>query len=210
MRADRIIINKIKETKPELKNLNDFQLIMILLNSDENFKSQAIDFLNFICPDYEIEISKNSINFKQGNDNIVKGQINPFTFEYFSNILKELFWPPSKAEAEYNPANEKAEEIAKKLERGRAIANKDKGSASGEKSSLFGTYTSVLSVGMCLDINILYKYTPFQLYDAFNRYMMKNQYDLYMKIKTTPMMSVENMDEPDYWMSNMYRIESDE
>lgn len=210
MSADRMIMNKLKDAQPDLKNVDDFQLLMMLFNSDEQFKQQVINFMEFICPDYEVEVAKNSINFRQGDDNMVKGQINPFTFEYFSNILKELFWPPAKAEAEYNPVNEKAEEIARKLEHGRAIANKDKGSASGEKGSLYAIYISVLSVGMCLDMNTLYQYTPFQLYDVFNRYTMKNQYDFYMKIKTTPMMSVEDMDEPEYWMSNMYRIETDE
>lgn len=207
MSADRAVINKLKEKQPELKEVENFQLILVLFNSEEQLKQQAVNFLEFICPDYKIEITKNSINFRQGDDDIVKGQINPFTFEYFSNILKELFWPPSKAEAEYNPANEKAEEIARKLEKGRELAKKDKGEPS-EKSSLYGTYISALSVGMCLDINVLFRYTPFQLYDVFNRYIKKSQYDLYMRVKTTPMMSVDDMDEPEYWMSNMYRIEN--
>ena len=66
-----------------------------------------------------------------------------------------------------------------------------------EKATLFGTYTSVLSVGMNLDINILYNYTPFQLYNLFSRYWKKINSDFYQKVSTTPMMDVSKMEEPD-------------
>jgi hypothetical protein len=48
-----------------------------------------------------------------------------------------------------------------------------------------------------MDVNIFYNYTPFQLYDAFTRYISKQECDLYQKIALQPFASTENMDEPD-------------
>ena len=50
---------------------------------------------------------------------------------------------------------------------------------------------------MNIDINILYGYTPFQLYNLFMRYWKKINSDFYQKVSTTPMMDVSKMEEPD-------------
>jgi hypothetical protein len=70
--------------------------------------------------------------------------------------------------------------------------------------SLFGRYTSILSVGLQMDINIFYNYTPFQLYDTFQRYFSKVSSDLYTKVSTTPLMDVTNMEPPKDWSRNLY------
>ena len=57
---------------------------------------------------------------------------------------------------------------------------------------------------MNLDINVLFSYTPFQLYDAFLRYWKKVAYDIYQKVSTTPLMDVSKMDKPDDWSLNLY------
>lgn len=201
--ADRTVINKIKEANADWKDMEKFQLLSILMNSDDTMKTKLTSFLEFICPDYRVEITKGSINFRQGDEDMIKGQINPFTFEGFSETLRELFWPATSSDSGFNPVNEKAEEIARKLEKGREIANKEKGK-SGSNGSVFGLYASILSIGLSIDMNVIYQYTPFQLYDAFNRFNIKSAYDFYMKIKTTPMMSVEDMEEPKHWMANLY------
>lgn len=201
--ADRTFINKVRESNPNLKDTDRFQLLLLVMGSDETIKEKLTSFIEFICPDYRVEVAKGSINFRQGEDDMVKGQINPFTFDGFAETLNGLFWPSVGTDGGFNPVNQKAEEIARKLERGREKANKDKGK-SGKSGSLFGMYASILSIGLSMDINTIYRYTPFQLYDAFNRFNMKSAYDFYMKIKTTPMMSVENMDEPEHWMASLY------
>ena len=55
-----------------------------------------------------------------------------------------------------------------------------------------------------MDINIFFNYTPFQLCDAFNRYFLKVQHDLYMKVSTTPLMDVSSMEQPEAWTDNLY------
>lgn len=204
MSADRTFVNKIKDANPDLKDMEKFQLLLLVMNSDDALRERLTSFVEFICPDYQIEVAKGSLNFRQGEDNAIKGQINPFNFDGFAETLHDMFWPTAGTSDAFNPVNEKAEEIARKLEKGREIANKEKGGKSDQNGSIFGLYASNLSIGLCIDINAIYRYTPFQLYDAFNRFNKKSSYDFYMKIKTTPMMSTENMDEPEHWMVNLY------
>ena len=71
-------------------------------------------------------------------------------------------------EREFNPVNDAAAAIAKKLQKGREKRAEARG-----KQSLFGIYCSTLSIGMNMDVNIFFNYTPFQLYDAYNRYFAK-------------------------------------
>ena len=70
---------------------------------------------------------------------------------------------------------------------------------------MFGRYTSILAIGMQMDINIFYNYTPFQLYDAFNRYFAKVSSDFYSKVATTPLMDTSKMEEPKEWFRTLYQ-----
>ena len=56
-----------------------------------------------------------------------------------------------------------------------------------------------------MDINLFMNYTPFQLYDCFERYLAKMQYDLYQKIMLTPFMErKEDDDVPEMWTKDLY------
>lgn len=202
--ADWAFMDAVKRDVPSMKDVPDIQVILAVINSDEQAKEKVRQFMELLCPGFDVEFTKNSINVKDPSDGTVRGQINPFNSKYFSTTVKELLWPPVKNEDAFDPANDKAREIARKLEEGRKLREREKGK-SGNGGSLFALYASVLSVGLGIDINSVYDYTPFQLYDSFDRYVKKVQYDLYMKIRTTPMMSTENMEEPEHWMSGLYR-----
>ena len=89
------------------------------------------------------------------------------------------------------------------LKKRKEILNKKKG-LEDESPSLYGSYISVMSVGMGIDINVLFQYTPFQLYDLFNRYWKKNSSDFYLRVSTMPMMDTSGMEEPEPWTDNLY------
>lgn len=199
------IVSPVKEGNSRLAMLEDFQVLMVMLNEDKNLQKDVIEFFKLIFPDYIIRFDPGSISFLiDGNKRIV-GQINPMNFEEFEYYLKVLFLPQGSSKVEeYNPANEAAAKIAEKLKRGNQIRQQlaleeDKGA-----SSLFTNYISILSVGMNISLESLFNYTPFQLYDTFMRYGKKVAFDLYQKIATTPMMDVSKMKEPDNWMDNIY------
>ena len=192
------VTNQMREGNSQLNSFNDFQLLLIILNEEAQMKNRILDFLSFICPDYEINVTESSIDFSiiQEDQEMTVGQLNPFNFEDLQNTINDLFEPKTnKNEIEYNPANEKAVEIAKKIQEGRARKNKQISEKEGE-SSMFGRFTSILSIGMQMDINIFFNYTPFQLYDAFQRYFDKVNSDVYTKISTTPLMDVSKVQTP--------------
>lgn len=203
--GDRSFIEPIKLTMPEMENMQDFQIILTVLNADERVRDTAVRFFELICPDYKVEVTSRSLNFSIEGEDGIRGMLNAFNAQTFMRTLKELFWPPERDEQAFNPANKKAEEIARKLEAARRRNAQQ--TSGGDKASIFGVYTSVLSVGLALDINVIYKYTPFQLYDCFNRYLKKTEYDLYLKIKTTPLMSTDKMEEKEHWAVNLYTME---
>lgn len=199
------IVSPVKEGNSRLAMLEDFQVLMVMLNEDKNLQKDVIEFFKLIFPDYIIRFDPGSISFLVDGNKKIVGQINPMNFEEFEYYLKVLFLPQgSSSVEEYNPANEAAAKIAEKLKRGNQIRQQlaleeDKGA-----SSLFTNYISILSVGMNISLESLFNYTPFQLYDTFMRYGKKVAFDLYQKIATTPMMDVSKMKEPDNWMDNIY------
>lgn len=201
-------IKPMKVGNPELENLSNFQIVMILSNQDNNVKQGVQNFFELVFPIYDVEINQNDFVFKIKDEETIVGMINGFNYESFFQIVRDLFLmqSPNKDEIAYDPANERAKSIAEKLKKGREkvaeIKNKEGGN---ENMSVFGTYTSVLSIGMHMDINIFYNYTPFQLYDAFSRYWAKTSSDFYQKLASTPLMDVSKMDAPKEWSSNLYK-----
>ena len=199
------VINQMKQGNSELAAFSDFQVLLVILHEEETIRDSVIKFLNFVFPQYEIKITENTIDFyiEQDGKKFVGGRIFPFNFEIFQNTIADLFEPSKDSDEEYNPANEAAAAIAKKIEAGRK-RKQDMQMAKEGPQSLFGRYTSILSVGLQMDINIFYNYTPFQLYDTFQRYFSKVSSDLYTKVSTTPLMDVSNMEPPKDWSRNLY------
>lgn len=200
-------VEALREGNPQLEELSDFQLLLIILQNDITTKTDMTNFFELIFPDYTVKFTESAMEFYVEEELV--GILNPFNYSFFQTVVNELFDPTyaKVKDEEFNvsPANKKAVEIAEKLkkareERAKAHSNQN----TGEGGSLFGHFASVLSIGLNMDINVFYSYTPFQLYDAFTRYQSKLQYDLYQKIATTPLMDVSKMEEPETWLRDLY------
>ena len=200
------LTKEVREGNSQLGMLPDFQLLMMIFKNEPLIKSSVDKLFDLIFPDYEIKFDDSSILFlievEEGKKKPC-GRITPFNFENLSNIINDLFEPQNDQEKDYNPANSKAAEIAEKIKRGREKVARQKGEDGAH--SLFGRYTSILAIGMQMDVNVFYNYTPFQLYDAFNRYFAKVSSDFYSKVATTPLMDVSKMEEPDEWFRALYK-----
>lgn len=195
--------DKVREGDPNLKEYQDLQILLILLDEQVEFKKEMEDFFFLICPDYKVKFDRSSIKFVDPEDEeVVRGMLTPFNFLSFQNVVRELLSPPGQQEQEFNPANEAARKIAEKIKKARERKNKQ--AVQKQNISVFGTYISILSVGMNVDINVLFSYTPFQLYDIFSRYWLKVRYDFYQKISTTPMMDTSKLEAPEEWTKNLY------
>ena len=193
----------VKQGNSRLENLSDFQILVMIILEDDEFRGRIENFLSLIFPNYRCFYAD------EGSSRIL-GQINPYNFEAFQTVLSDLFLPKigDYEEKDYNPVNERAAEIAEKLKKGNEIRRKIKQSEKGDADndeSIFGTFTSVLAIGLQMDINVLYNYTPFQIFDAYKRYDMKQDFDLYRKIATTPLMDASKIDEPKNWVGNIYK-----
>ena len=198
------LIKQLKEGNSGLEIYSDFQLLMIVLKEDDSVRQLIQNLFELIFPCYHIEIADFGINFliKEEDKDIFVGQIHPYNFDDFKILLSDLFSMHGIGDAEekdFNPVNDAAAEIAKKLQKGREKRAQARG-----PQSLFGIYCSVLSIGMSMDINIFYNYTPFQLYDAYNRYFAKWQSDFYMRVSTMPFMDVSKMERPEEWSRHLY------
>lgn len=202
------IISPIKVGNSQLERFDDFQVLLASLDTQVDVKDKIVGLFDLIFPKYQYEFDAGCINFRVDDKSPIIGQINPMNFDNFQLVLKELFLPTTqeKEEEDFNPVNDQAAEIAAKLKKGReqraALKAEEKGSE--ENISMFGNYISALGVGLSIDVNILYNYTPFQLYDAILRFTAKAASDLYQKVATTPLMDVSKMDEPKSWLENIY------
>lgn len=196
---------EIKSGNNQLKDIDNFQLVLeaMRVNEFKEIKNDLDILFKLICPDFVVKYSKDSIDFliTEDDNQKIKGRVTAFNYKDLATVLNELFSPRADKKNEFNPANEAAKKIAEKLEAAR-IKNKKK---SKESSSLFGTMCSILSIGLSMDINLFMNYTPFQLYDCFERYLAKMQYDLYQKIMLTPFMErKEDDDVPEMWTKDLY------
>lgn len=199
------LMKPIKESNKQLAMLSGFHVLMAVIPQQPGMRRDIEEFFQLILPTYTPEFAPGSVNFRVEGEAGIKGQLNPMNFEYFQDTLEGLFLPIGKQseDEEYNPANDRAAEIAAKLKAGNAKRQQMR-AKEHPNQSVFGTYTSILSIGLGMDINVLYNYTVFQLFDAFARYSAKVAYDFYQKIVSTPLMDASKMSEPLNWMEDIY------
>lgn len=193
-------IQRIRENNPLTEEYSDFQLLMAMLNQNDDIKNNVDSFFQLVFPRYVIEIRDTDISFYDGENKV--GMINSFNYLIFCETINNLFGL-SSSERKYNPANEKAKELADKFKKRAEILAKKKGKGD-DSPSLFASYISILAVGMNISIDILFNYTPFQLQDTFTRYWKKVSSDFYQRVSTMPMMDTSKMEEPDSWTNNLY------
>lgn len=202
----------IKEGKTVLENTPDFQVLLETMRVQDSELTRVLGgFFELCCPMFEVEVAKKSLNFRLKDDETktVRGQINQINYKEFSKTLEELFLPAVPKEREYNTKSAYGKRLAEKMKKNREKLAKATGEADSNLS-MFGLYTSILSIGIGIDINILYNYTPFQLYDAFKRFTAKMQYDTYRELITIPFADTSSITPADNWIDNIYKEDKEE
>jgi hypothetical protein len=71
---------------------------------------------------------------------------------------------------------------------------------SEKRIAILSHYVSILAIGCQLSLNDLMDYTVYQLYDEFQRYQLKVQWDAYVQAK---MAGAKNLDDVDNWMIDL-------
>lgn len=207
--------NSIKEGNSVLKDLPDFQIIIEVLRQKSGQFYNLIDtFFKLCMPDFDFQCSKHSLDFKIRGEDTIVGMLNAFNYSDFALTLEELFVPKKKnEEPEYHidESDALSRRLLEKIKRNRMALAKQRAAKEGKNISVFALYTSSLSIGLGMNINTFYNYTPFQLYDAFNRFLAKMQRDKYESMLMIPFADTSKIQEhePPSWLENLYKPEEE-
>ena len=184
----------------DLEDIKNFQIFMMVMTEKETTdkKRCVLEVLNILFPDYKIILTPRSLLFqKQDLEGIMIDENN---FEELQEVLRQIFCVnlgPMDQQA-FNPADDKAKEIAEKLMRGRQRVAAQKGNSN---SSVFVRYLSILSMGLRIPITELQKYTMFQFYDLIERYSLWMNWDIDVR---TRLAGGKPDSHPDNWMKDLH------
>ena len=185
--------------KNVLKDKSDFEIFMAIANNKESkkLKTNALLVLSLLFPDYNISFSLEGIFFEKDN---FKTGITSFNFDSFKEILSDMFCLKKRDQdalkGGYNPADDRAKKIAEKLNKA-----KNRGKPKEEKIAIFNRYVSILAVGLKKDMNELMDYTVYQLYDEYHRFKLKQDFDMYIKMKLAGASDIEEVED---WMKDIH------
>lgn len=182
--------------KTESEEYSDFEIFMSIMNSIDRakHKTDALMVLALLFPEHKFKIERDKILlFSEKFSSSINGQ----NFDIFKSIITQMFCLKSfgVGEGDYNPADEMAAKIAEKLRKRKEKQAQLKGEDS--KPRIFSKYISILSVGLRKDKNELSNYTIPQLRDEFDRFISKQDFDLYVKAKLA---GAKDLEEVKNWM----------
>lgn len=184
--------------KSESENYSDFEIFMSIMNSPQRakHKTDALMVLALIFPKYKIKIQRDKI-LLQVDDNF-SSSINEQNFINFTSIISQIFCLNNLGGGgDFNPADDLAAKIAAKIKKGREKRSQTSGDE--KKPAIFSKYISILAVGLKKDKNSLLNYTIYQLRDEFDRFIAKQDFDLYVKAKLA---GAKDLEEVKNWMDD--------
>lgn len=189
------------QDKTVLDTVNNFQIFMTIVGEKEmaDKKKCVKSVLKLLFPDYQIFFTPRSLLFKDKDNN--DHQIDENNFDALQEAIRAIAClktgPMDKTA--FNPADEKAKEIAEKLMRGRQRVAAQKG---GENTSIFSQYLSILTVGLhSMSIQDLLNCTIYQLYDLMERYSLYMNWDIDIRSRLA---GGKPESQPDNWMKNLH------
>ena len=191
--------NLLRQDKTLLQNTSNFQIFMTIMSEKEtkDKKKATQQLLQLLFPKHSIMFTPRSISLI-GEHTCTIDENN---FDILQNILRQVFCASNNnnQQAGFNPANEKAREIAEKLMRGRQRVAELNGSAN---ASIFSQYLSILTVGLSsMSLQELMDLTMFQLYDLVERYQLYISWDIDIRSRLA---GAKPDDRPDNWMKNIH------
>ena len=200
--AQCLTLNKsmfITEDKDVLSNTNNFQIFMMVMNEKEakDKKTSTMQVLQLLLPHYKPMLTPRSLVLASKDGNITIDENN---FDYLQEKLKLIFCVkngPMDSQS-FNPADDKAREIAEKLMRGRARIAAERGESN---SSIFSQYLSILTIGLHISLKELMELTMFQLYDLVERYSLYTNWDIDLRSRLAGGKPDKH---PDNWMKNIH------
>lgn len=197
------------EDKSHLEDKSNFEVFMSIMKDKktvaiQNNRISAMLVLTLMFPSYQISVLKEQIAFVKEEEEGLEKEIHFIdknNFEHFKEILVSIFCLKRNKDDKqnYNPQGERARALAEKLRKGREKAAAAKNES--KKISVLSRYISILTVGEKKDMNDLLRLTVYQLFDEFERFELKQSYDVYFEAKLA---GAKDIDEVDNWMKEIH------
>ena len=189
--------------KTNLENYNDFDILMsMMMNRSRKDLRKTVDaarnVLMLMFPLYAVEVRNAQIILtREGYET----SINKDNFQEFKTILQEMFSLKINEKEKYNPSGDMSTKIAEKLnKRHKKLAELSGQKIDAQNISILNRYASILSVGTQKSLPSLMQYTVYQLYDEFQRFQLKMQWDTYVEAR---MAGAKDLEEVDNWMIDL-------
>ncbi len=186
--------------KDDLGDITNFQIFMTVMMDKTTIdkKIATMQVLQLVFPGYNVLFTPMSLFLQNGEHNVT---IDVSNFDFLQETLRLVFCAkdgPMDQQA-FNPANDKAREIAEKLMRGRQRVAAQKG---GQNTSVFSRYLSILTIGIAsMSLLDLVELTMFQLYDLIERYILHMNWDIDVR---TRLAGGKPDSQPENWMKDIH------
>lgn len=192
--------NMFLQDKEVLSNTNNFQIFMTVISQEEtrDKKNATIQVLSLLFPGYKVAFTPKSLILNKDTQLVTIDENN---FESIQDIFNLIFCTKTGPmdQQNFNPANDKAREIAQKLMKGRERVAAQNGTAN---ASIFSQYISMLTVGLqSMSLQDLINLTMFQLYDLVERYSLYMNWDIDIRSRLA---GGKPDKPPDNWMKNIH------
>lgn len=186
--------------KNVINNTTNFQILLeIMCRKEKDFidiQKNIIFLYDILFNKYSISFQKDTIIFRQQNDNKEQYLFTNENHEELITILKQMFVIDEKTvKAAPDAATQK---ILKKLQdRHQKLAKYNKITQEEQQLSQVAKICSILATGKNLDSNVIFNYTYFQLLQDYQRYIKKMNYDIVMKSRLA---GAEIKEDPESWL----------
>lgn len=192
--------NMLAQGNSVLESTTNFQIFMTIMKEQEtrDKKEAVMALFQLVFPGVQVIFTPMSIVLNKEGKQILIDESN---FEFLQENIKTIFCVNSGPmdQATFNPADEKARQIAEKLMRGRQRVAEQKGETN---SSAFGRYLSILTIGLnAMPLSEAMNLTMYQMYDLVERYTLYLNWDLDIR---TRLAGGKPDSKPDDWMKNIH------
>lgn len=184
---------------------DEFLLFMALLTSPNQELRQSINavimLLTLLFPNYSLSLTADKIIFTAENGK--EQYLDTKSFSSFKQIISTIFClSQTGIQDTYNPSGNMAQKIIDKLQKRHTTLAKQKNhNLNKKKISILSRYVSILTIGMQKDMNNYFNYTVYQLFDEFQRFQLKMQYDINFQAR---MAGAKDLPEIEDWMKDIH------
>lgn len=197
-----LCVNKTMYVKDRslLENTSNFQIFMMLMTEKEAIEKKIAvqQVCTLFFPKMKVNFTPRSI-LLMGEGQTITIDENNFQFlqEAITSICCLKTGPQDQQT--FNPADDRAREIAEKIMRGRQRVAAQKGESN---TSLFSQYLSILTVGLhSMSLQNAMDLTMYQLYDLVERYTLYTDWDIDIRSRLA---GGKPDSKPDNWMKNIH------